>query len=276
MCRTTYGDLILAARLSESVYEPETHVLNEIVRHGMTHVAHVENAGTFCTIAIDARNCMWLVFRGTQLSDLRNVNADRRFLPVKEDKGLAHRGFVQALEAVWLMVKQYCAEHRGRLIVTGHSLGAALAKLSGRRLGVARRKLNLSGPDVITFGCPLVGSPSWLRSFHWEIGDYIRVTNGGDPVPWLFAWPLYQHSNIERIHLDGEGGFECNPSRWSQLRNMPCGKFMGIVKFCQAYWQTGSLFRAWLKVTRVLDHGMHRYRGQLVDLFEDKSNETIA
>lgn len=276
MCRTTYGDLVQAAKLSESVYQPERFIRDDVAAWNMQHVGHVTNAGTFATIAIDKRGCMWLVFRGTQLSEWQDINADRKFFPAIEGDGLAHRGFVAALESVWLMIEQHCANHHGRLVVTGHSLGAALSKLAARRLGVIRRKLNLSKPDVITFGCPLVGSPSWLRSFQWSVGDYIRVTNGGDPVPWLFAWPMYCHSNLERIHLDGEGRVIWNPSRWVQLRSMPCGKIKGVLKFCRAVWQTKSLFRAWLQVTSVLDHGMHRYRGQLVDLFEGMSNETIA
>jgi hypothetical protein len=161
------------------------------------------------------------------------------------------------------------------LIVTGHSLGGALGSLAARRLGITRRKLGLSKPDLITFGCPLVGSPSWIKSLYWSAGDVLRITNGGDPVPWLFAWPMYQHPDTARIHLDGEGNYAWNPSRWSQLRSMPCGRIRGVFKFCQAVWQTRSFFRAWLKVTRVLDHGIHRYRGQLVDLFQEKAHETI-
>lgn len=275
MCRTTYGDLIVAARLSEAAYPPEQNVKFDFSVLGLRHVADVDESGTFCTIFIDRRNCMWLTFRGTQLTEWHDINADRKFLPTKELPGLAHRGFVEALNSVWNMVEAHCADFIGRLVVTGHSLGGALGSLAARRLGVARRKLGLSKPDLITFGCPLVGSPSWIKSLYWSCGDVIRVTNGGDPVPWLFAWPIYQHPDTSRIHFDGEGQVVWNPSRWSQLRSMPCGKIRGIVRFCQAYWQTRSLFRAWLKVTRVLDHGMHRYRGQIVDLFQEKADETI-
>lgn len=275
MCRTTYGDLIRAARLSECVYGAEQYVRDEVATAGMRHVQHLQHSGTFCTIAIDSRNCLWLAFRGTQLSEWHDINADRQFLPTIEGEGLAHRGFVAALDSVWIMVDAMCSEHPSRLVVTGHSLGGAIGTLAARRLGVVRRKLGLSKPDLITFGCPLVGSPSWIRSLHWSCGDVIRVTNGGDPVPWLFAWPLYQHPDTSRIHLDGEGRVIWNPSRWSQLRSMPCGKLRGIVRFCQAYWQTRSLFGSWLKVTSVLDHAMHRYRGQIVSLFEGMADETI-
>ena len=276
MCRTTYGDLIAAVKLSESVYQPERHIRDDIAAWNMQHVGHVENAGTFATIAIDAHGCMWLVFRGTQLNDWLDINSDRRFLPTIEGDGLVHRGFVGAFEAVWRGIEQQCVNHVGRIVVTGHSLGGALSSLAARRLGVARRKLRLSKPDVITFGCPLVGSPSWIRSLQWSCGDVIRVTNGGDPVPWLFAWPLYQHPDTARIHFDGEGRVIWNPSRWSQLRSMPCGKVRGVVRFCQAYWQTRSFFRAWLQVTNVFDHAVHRYRGQVVSLFEGLENEAIV
>lgn len=275
MCRTTYGDLITAARLSETAYEPEAFIRDNVRSWKMQHVCHIANAGTFATVSIDHRGVMWLAFRGTQISEWMDINADRKFLPTIEGTGLAHRGFVAALEAIWLLVEQKCAEHPGRLVVTGHSLGAALAKLAARRLGVARRKSGLSKPDVITFGCPLVGSPSWNRSFAWSCGDVVRVTNGGDPIPWMFGWPAYHHENLERIHLDGEGNVVFNPSTFRQLRSMPCGKIKGITRFCRAVWQTRSLFRAWLQVTSVLDHAIHRYRGQLVELFESRSDESI-
>lgn len=275
MCRTTYGDLIIAARLSESVYGPEAFIVDDVTSIGMTHVGHVQDGGAFATLSVDRRGCLWVAFRGTQISAWRDINADRMFWPRREGVGLAHRGFVSLLDLVWPMIEKECAGYPCRIILTGHSLGGALAKLAACRLGVIRRKRGLSKPDVISFGAPLIGSPSWVRHMLWSCGDVVRVTNGADPIPWMFAWPIYQHSQNSRLHLSGHGDVFPNPTRFRMLLAFPGNPVQAVARFIKAVWKTRSLFRSWLQVTSIFDHAIHRYRGQIVEIFEGRFDETI-
>lgn len=276
MCQMTYGDVVTAARLSESVYAPPAFIVEDVSSlYGMQHVAHVSGGGTFATIAIDQHGTLWLAFRGTQIREWEDINADRKFLPRREGEGHAHRGFVAALDQVWKQVEEHCARYSCRIVVTGHSLGGSLAQLAACRLGVLRRHLDLRKPDLITFGCPLVGTGRANRQLLWAAGDVVRVTNGGDPIPWLFAWPIYQHPVSARIHLTGDGDVFVNPTRWRLLSAIECGRAKGIAKFLTHLVKTRSPFRAWLKVSSVFDHAIYRYREQLVAIFESRAHEKI-
>lgn len=276
MCQMTYGDIVTAARLSEIVYSPAPFIVDDVQSMlSMRHVTHIYESGTFATLAIDGNGSLWVAFRGTQIREWENVNADRKFFPRREGEGYAHRGFVSALDRVWAEVESHCARYSCRVIVTGHSLGGSLAQLAACRLGLLRRHGGLRKPDLITFGCPLVSTERANRQLLWAVGDVVRVTNGGDPIPWLFAWPLYRHPVAARIHLTGDGEVHVNPTRWRLLSEIQCGRAKGIAKFLTTLVKTRSPFRAWLQVTSVFDHSIYRYREQLVALFERRSHETI-
>ena len=77
-------------------------------------------------------------------------------------------------------LEQYRKEKDARLLLTGHSLGGAVATLVGQRLidfGFAPDRL-----QVITFGAPAVGNTPFARMYGDRL-DLIRVTNSEDPVP---------------------------------------------------------------------------------------------
>lgn len=71
-----------------------------------------------------------------------------------------------------------------RVLVTGHSLGGALATLCA--VDFIRNVPGMAGKmDLYTFGCPRVGTPAWADYVHNLIpGDnYSRVTHANDMVP---------------------------------------------------------------------------------------------
>jgi len=89
-----------------------------------------------------------LAFRGTEL-DLRDWTTDLNLLLGPWPAGgQVHSGFAGALASVWEPVSAALASVRGRLVFTGHSLGAALATLASTR----------HRPDVLyTYGSPPIG-----------------------------------------------------------------------------------------------------------------------
>lgn len=77
-------------------------------------------------------------------------------------------------------LEQYRKEKEARLLLTGHSLGGAVATIVGQRLidfGFAPDRL-----QVITFGAPAVGNTPFAQMYGDRL-DLIRVTNSEDPVP---------------------------------------------------------------------------------------------
>jgi|SRR5262245_14514828 len=133
-----------------------------------------------------------LAFRGTdEITDwITNLNI------VMEPGfgGQVHRGFAEALEAVWDDVDSLVGRVRDNgqtLWVTGHSLGGALATLAAKRL-------TTKPFATVTFGQPRVGDQRFARAYRPELQ---RFVNNKDVVPTVplrlvpGAWPpaFYTH-----------------------------------------------------------------------------------
>jgi hypothetical protein len=84
-------------------------------------------------------------------------------------------------------LQQYRGEKDARLLLTGHSLGGAVATIMGQRLidfGFDPDRL-----QVITFGAPAVGNEAFKKMYGKRL-DLIRVTNTQDPVPLVLQGVL--------------------------------------------------------------------------------------
>ncbi len=81
------------------------------------------------------------------------------------------------LQGVFAKVQQNPNTH---LVLTGHSLGGAVATLLGERL------VSLGLPadrfTIVTFGAPAVGNAAFVERYG-EAVDLLRITNTADPVP---------------------------------------------------------------------------------------------
>lgn len=78
-----------------------------------------------------------------------------------------------------IIAGKLCGEPERKLILTGHSLGGAVAVLAAARLadmGVAPEQM-----DVITFGSPAVGNESFARRYETRF-PLSRIVIDGDPV----------------------------------------------------------------------------------------------
>ncbi|XP_011407804.1 PREDICTED: uncharacterized protein LOC105315013, partial [Amphimedon queenslandica] len=91
----------------------------------------------------------------------------------------AHGGFVNALNSVYRSIETSIADDLGnkRLVITGHSLGGALASLLTFNLSVEYRD---SEPVLYVYGCPPVGDEN-LSAFFEGKPSYV-ITIQGDPV----------------------------------------------------------------------------------------------
>lgn len=139
----------------------------------------------------DGRNI--LVFRGT--ANAMNAIRDIRFLPVRSRGGyLVHRGFQSAVDRVYQSVcNAVPISMRQDLVVTGHSLGGAMAVLFAEVFSCR----------AITFGCPRV-------YWRWSSGPMMRhdrVVCDDDPVPGV-PRILYRHlCEPSRMLRDADGSW---------------------------------------------------------------------
>ncbi len=150
------SEAALAAEFARLVYAPferddgaRRALLATLERTGFPEVTFFSSASTQALLARDpAAETAVLAFRGTEV-DVRDwaTDLDTVMIPWSEG-GRVHRGFAAALELLWPALSPALATLPGRLLYTGHSLGAALATLASTR----RRPAAL-----YTFGSPRVG-----------------------------------------------------------------------------------------------------------------------
>ena len=99
-----------------------------------------------------------------------------------------HRGFFNAYNAIAGNIRSELrtlihAFPRAEILVTGHSLGGALATIAAADLRGSLRVANRI--RLMTFGSPRVGDDNfsdWLFSQFTNRNDLIRVTHADDPV----------------------------------------------------------------------------------------------
>jgi len=130
--------------------------------------------------AISADGTAIVAFRGTQPQNLSNVLDDIQFWPRRwAGTGRVHRGFLRAYEGLREQIDEWLAgQPPARLIITGHSLGAAMATLMAARYPEA---------ELITFGSPRVGGPAFAAQFAGRtveryVDCYDFVTNLPPPI----------------------------------------------------------------------------------------------
>ncbi len=172
-------------------------------------------------LAIDhQRHRVVLAIRGTSSRRdwLGNIDAvPVPYVPISASKGCndcrVHKGFNNFLRTkcadIINIAQRVTMRHADyQLVVTGHSLGAALALLAGIEFGLMGFE-----PLVVTFASPRVGNRAfgrWVDATVFKstevlarISDtgridagYIRVIHAGDFVPMLPPAPMYTHAGV--------------------------------------------------------------------------------
>jgi len=129
-------------------------------------------------------------FRGTHnIYDwLDNLDAVQMKYP-HVDGGYVHKGFYEAWKddlekSIMPSITELMTEHRGKsMLITGHSLGAALAQLCA--LDVAQIAGNESTIYLYTFGSPRWGNKKMAQYFESMVDFHFRLVNEKDMVPTL-------------------------------------------------------------------------------------------
>lgn len=183
---------------------------------GVTFLQSGGNQGTIPLyyIAHDAQDQSLVVaHEGTDPDNILSIVNDAEFLPEDIDttrfpqvagKGIkVHTGFQQTFERtaddLLSGVKAGLASTGvSKVVVTGHSLGAALATMTGAMI---REAVDPSVDVVVTtFGLPRGGNTAWADFLDSNVGVTF-VTNQNDPVPTLPPLLLgFAHSSGE-IHI---------------------------------------------------------------------------
>lgn len=160
-------------------------------------------------IYFDAVLGAWIVaIRGTDsipewLSDATALLVECPFLAGTK----THQGFTEIYETLvtdGFSLRAHLVDHTRPIIITGHSLGAALATLVATAVG---------GCDLVTFAGPRVGDDAFAHLAMSRLASNVRVVNTRDIVPNL-PLPLpefpFAHLGVA-TEIDSEGQVATGP-----------------------------------------------------------------
>ncbi|WP_372661572.1 lipase family protein [Cohnella sp.] len=135
---------------------------------------------------IESTDHIIIAFRGTSSTTdwISDAIAKQAKYKCVKDAGLSHVGisniYYSARDQILSSLKRLSKEKD--LIITGHSLGGALAALCA--VDVAGNS-EFSNPNLYTYGAPRVGDPIFAKVFSNTVGQSYRVNNRFDVVPQL-------------------------------------------------------------------------------------------
>jgi hypothetical protein len=181
------GTARAAAWLSQLAYEDDGEKIASIARIWQLEpvalirppLASVRPLPSTRGFVLKGRGAHFVAFAGTDPLVTANWVTDFDF-PLDAD-GI-HEGFAAALEVAWSDIAAALTQHGPveKLIVTGHSLGAALAALSARRV---LAELPIRPQAIYTFGMPRAGGAAFADPFNVALGEgTYRFVHGDDIV----------------------------------------------------------------------------------------------
>lgn len=163
---------------------------------------------------------IYLVFRGTEsYSDLfKDFMLWKKSFTYLPNGGKVHSGFlsiydgtsqqqsISLREQIFTILKKLNPEKR--LIITGFSLGGAIATLCA---GDIVENSPFKEPDVYTFASPRVGNQQFVDSFNQRVRESVRVVNYHDYVPCNpMQWLGYRHVKGEVLLRVSTGRIDLN------------------------------------------------------------------
>ncbi|WP_299494681.1 lipase family protein [uncultured Shewanella sp.] len=155
-------------------------LISELERLRMKLVETFDEGGTQA-ILVSCPQFLILSFRGTESDSLEDIKTDAKAVTTQcSSGGRVHVGFNQAYEKVeqsLTLALNKIGQKQKPLLITGHSLGGALATIAAKRLihegGIAA---------CYTFGSPRVGDETWVMSIKTPI---YRLVNAADCVTMM-------------------------------------------------------------------------------------------
>lgn len=185
---------------------------------GYTGHKFFENDGAQCHAVWNKEEYV-LAFRGTEPDEISDVLADLKAWPAGAmTHGKVHTGFKDEVDKLWNDLVPHYAKHiEKRFMITGHSLGAAMATIATSRF---EEYTNVH--QLTTFGSPRVGTRKFVKNIstpHW------RFVNNNDivcRVP-LALMGYKHHGKLQYINFYGNvrkmTGWQLIKDRWRGMRS---------------------------------------------------------
>ena len=221
------------ARLAELAYLDGKEAKNKMKALGYTGHKFFEVDGAQCHAVWNKEEYV-LAFRGTEPDEISDVLADLKAWPEGAmTHGMVHMGFKDEVDKLWdELVKHHGKGHQEkRFMITGHSLGAAMATIATSRF---EEYTNVH--QLTTFGSPRVGTRSFVKAIHTPHWRFVNNNDIVCRVP-LALMGYKHHGRLQYINFYGNVR-KLTP--WQMLKDRWRG------------WRSGLL-------DSVADHGMPNY-----------------
>lgn len=178
-----------------------------------------------CAFIVSSDECHLLVFRGTKLP--QDWMEDLACTPVRFDWvfsggpaiGEIHAGFAHCLSDELSNITTALAARDGTkpLLITGHSLGGALAALAGACFTVLGSSIPTIS-TIYTFGQPRIGLHDFCNTYTRILSDkLVRFVNKEDLVPRV-PFRNWDYSDVgTMIHFDASGQPFIQSSEWQNF-----------------------------------------------------------
>ena len=194
-----------------------------------------------------------LVFRGTEpthwvdiwtdalvwMRDWNDATAPRE----GEEQQLLHEGFFLSFDVLWPQIAEDLAELEGTLLITGHSLGGAIALVAGRAIQDKRpspwrpyEEVNLPGLDVCgvyTYGQPMVCNNAFAEASTFRLYRHVYEKDVVPRVP-----PCDLHSSAEpELSFVHFGELYTNEGKEQWIPKKPDVKDVATLRqFVRSFW----------------------------------------
>lgn len=197
----TWRTALSLAMASNLAYSPRGIVESTATAWGLSGCRFIEAADTQCFVASTPEVAL-VAFRGTE--SVRDWLADLNALRVTRPYGRVHRGFYHAFNDVRSLIESMLSGPASRRIVlTGHSLGGALATVAAAEWFSAG---DFQPATIYTYGQPRVGDNSFRNFLNLKIGErFSRFVNDDDIVPRVP--PGFRHVG-KVFHFDEDGNLQ--------------------------------------------------------------------
>jgi hypothetical protein len=187
------GYASLCSVASQLVYQSDEQVKEALGPLQASGLSLIVEQNHRCLLLAYA-DCIIVAFRGTDAGELADWKTNVRHKPATGPFGLVHSGYLSAVDLLWPRITaslQRMRENNQTLLLTGHSMGGALAVVAAAKFA-ADAAIPITG--LYTFGQPLVAD----RVFDSELlsrveGRYFRFMNSIDMVPGLAVDPAFAH-----------------------------------------------------------------------------------
>jgi triacylglycerol lipase len=191
----------LTVQLSRDTYRSRERARTDTAALGLADFHWFTGRSTQAFAAADAA-LLYVAFRGTEANPI-DWTQNAKFNPmVGELEGRVHSGFHSGVAEVWDSLLVVVAAAGKPVVLTGHSLGGALATLAAARLHEAGHPV----VAVYTFGQPRVGHGDFSSGYEGRLAEVTyRLINHIDlvtRVPLLLQ--RYRHVGL-RVYFDADG-----------------------------------------------------------------------